>query len=205
MTNTPKPYFPTLQQTDMSQPYKTDRSSPHALKPFTDELLDSVTSGARDNERKRMIVRFHEHDEPVQRMLNAVEPESYARPHRHPHSSKHEVIVALRGSLLVARFDAEGTPVEGFVVSANGPISGVEIPSGAWHTILSLEPGTVVFEVNSGPYDPTTHKEYASWAPPEEDAEAGASFLRGLRAHFDPLIPQLAARDVIEAEEDEIC
>jgi|SRR5687768_11588549 len=189
----------------MSQRYDRDISDPHTLIPFSEALLDRVTESAQESERRRMILRFHEHGDPVQRMLNAIEPGSYVRPHRHPKSDKHEVVIALRGSLLVARFQADGAPVEGYVVSAIGPASGIEIPAGAWHTIVSLEPGTVVYEVNSGPYDPATHKEYAEWAPPEEDTRAGSAYLLGLRTHFSPLIPELTARDVIDAEEDEIC
>jgi cupin fold WbuC family metalloprotein len=166
--------------------------------------MDRATDIARASERGRTIIRLHEHDEPVQRMLNALEPESYVRPHRHTRPHKHEVVVALRGSVLVVRFGEEGVPLEGYVVAAAGPAGGIEVPVGAWHTIVSLEPGTVVFEVNSGPYDPATHKEYALWAPPEEDRGAGAQYLLGLRTHFAALIPQLAARDLVEAEEDEI-
>ena len=166
--------------------------------------MDRATDVARASLRGRTIIRLHEHEEPVQRMLNAIEPESYVRPHRHTGPHKHEVVVALRGSLLLVRFGEDGSPLEGYVVAASGPTYGVEVPVGAWHTIVSLEPGTVVFEVNSGPYDPATHKEYAVWAPPEEEREAGAQYLLGLRAHFAALIPQLAARDQLEAEEDEI-
>jgi cupin fold WbuC family metalloprotein len=152
-----------------------------------------------------MIVRFHEHSEPTQRMLNAIEPASYIRPHRHTLAGKHEVVIVLRGKLLVVRFQEDGAPLEVYIISAMGPISGMEIPVGAWHTIISLEPGTVAFEVNSGPYEPQSHKEYAVWAPPEEDIHAGAAYLLTLRTQFSGILPELAARDTIDAEEDEIC
>jgi cupin fold WbuC family metalloprotein len=176
-----------------------------ALVPFGEGLLDQVTEAARGSARKRSIIRFHEHGEAVQRMLNALEPESYVRPHRHPVAGKREAFVALRGSLLVVRFGEEGRALEGVVVSAEGPVKGLEVPEGAWHSILSLESGTVMFEVIQGPYDAETHKEFAPWAPPEEDEAAGAAYMRSLRAMFEGVIPQMAARDIIEAEEDEIC
>ena len=50
------------------------------------------------------MLRFHEFDEHVQRMLNAVEPGSYVRPHRHVNPVKPEAFVVLRGSVLVVRF-----------------------------------------------------------------------------------------------------
>lgn len=136
-------------------------------------------------------------------MLNAVEPESYVRPHKHP--VKPEAFVALRGSLLVVRYDDSGSPIEAVLIERDGPVKGVEIPPGAWHSIISLEPGTVVFEVIQGPYDPATHKVFALWAPPEESLEESATFNANVRRHFAELIPSLAARDRIEAEEDDIC
>src|SRR5207253_507957 len=101
---------------------------------------------------KRAMLRFHEFDESVQRMLNAVEPDSYVRPHRHVNPNKPEAFVALRGSVLVVRFSDDGAPTEGVVVSADGPVRGAEVPGGAWHCFLSLQPGTVLFEVTQGPY-----------------------------------------------------
>jgi cupin fold WbuC family metalloprotein len=138
-------------------------------------------------------------------MLNAIEPESYTRPHRHLNPAKPEAFVALRGSVLVVRFDDAGKPLQGVLVSAEGDVRGVEVPAGAWHCLISLHSGTVLFEVIQGPYDAATHKEFAPWAPPEEDTQAGAAFIAAIRAHFEPILPAVAAIDQIEAEDDEIC
>ena len=189
----------------MSQRFKSGNDDQLALMPFGEDLLDEVVEAARKSARKRSIIRFHEHGEAVQRMLNALEPESYVRPHRHPVQGKREAFVSLRGSMLVVRFADNGRALEGIVVSAEGPVKGLEVPEGAWHSIVSLESGTVMFEVIQGPYDPQTHKEFATWAPPEEDEEAGAAYMRSLRAMFEGYIPHLAAVDRIEAEEDDIC
>jgi cupin fold WbuC family metalloprotein len=189
----------------MSQHYNPESESPLALIPIDERMLDDAVTAARVSPRRRMIIRFHEHGELVQRMLNALEPETYARPHRHNDPTKHEVIIALRGRLLVVRFADDGSPLEGYVVEVGGPVAGVEIPPGSWHNIVSLEEGTVVYELNSGPYDPETHKEYAQWAPAEEDLDAGAAYLARLRAHFSAMLPKLAALDTIDAEEDDIC
>src|SRR5947209_3156105 len=189
----------------MSQPYSRSHSDPLSLVPFSEELLDSVTEAAQSNPRKRSIVRFHEHWEHFHRMLNSIEPDSYTRPHRHFQPAKSEAFVALRGSVLVARFDDQGTPVEGTVVSADGSVRGVEVPAGAWHCLVSLRSGTVIFETIEGPYDANTHKEFASWAPPEEDAEAGTAFIASLRMHFESIFPEVAAIDQIDAEEYDIC
>jgi cupin fold WbuC family metalloprotein len=138
-------------------------------------------------------------------MLNGIEPESYIRPHRHLREQEAEVFVALRGSALLVRFADDGAPLDGVVISAEGPVRGVEVPQGAWHCMIALLPGTVLFEAKQGPYDPTIAKDYAPWAPPEDDAEAGQAFIAAMRRHFEPLLPQIAAIDQIQAEEDDIC
>jgi cupin fold WbuC family metalloprotein len=138
-------------------------------------------------------------------MLNAVEPESYVRPHRHVDPDKPEAFVALRGSALVVRFDDNGAPVEGILVDAEGPVRGAEVPPGAWHMFLALRSGTVLFEVTQGPYDAAAHKQFAPWAPEEADTRAAAAYVAELRGHFEALVPQIAALDQIAAEEDDIC
>lgn len=188
----------------MSTPYSRDPQEPHRLIPFDESLLDLAAEMGRGSERRRHIIRFHELDEPVQRMLNAIEPESYTRPHRHLDPGKPEVFIALRGSALIVRFSETGKPVEGVVINAEGPARGIEIPIGAWHCLLSLESGTVLFEAKEGPYVQTTDKDFAPWAPPENDVEGGQAFMAGLRTYFSGLIPEIAAREIIEAEEDDV-
>ena len=79
------------------------------------------------------------------------------------------------------------------------------MPPGAWHCTLSLQRGTVLYEVTQGPYDPATGKHFAPWAPTEEDVAANRAFMAGLRRRFEPNLPEISALDQIEAEEDEIC
>ncbi len=188
----------------MSSPFDRDRQDPHALIPFDEALLDMAAEMGRKSERHRHIIRLHELNEPFQRMLNAIEPESYARPHRHLDPDKPEVFIALRGSALIVRFGDAGEPLEGVVVEAGGPVRGIEIPPGAWHCLVSLESGTVLFEAKEGPYVQATDKDFAAWAPPESDSEGGQHFIANLRDHFASIFPQVAAREIIEAEEDEI-
>src|SRR4051794_23693869 len=151
----------------MSTPYARNPNDPLSLVSIDEALLDRVSSLGRGNPRKRMILRFHDHEEPLQRMLNAVEPESYVRPHRHPGEHEAETLVTLRGSVLVVRFADDGAPLDGVVAEAEGPVQGVEVPPGAWHCFIALRRGTVLFEVKRGPYDPATAKDFAPWSPSE--------------------------------------
>lgn len=189
----------------MSTPLSRNLADPHALIPFDQALLNGTIDAARSNPRHRYIIRFHELPEPFQRMLNAIEPESYIRPHRHLDPDKAEIFIALQGSALVVRYSDNGTPVEGIMLDADGPVRGVEIPVGAWHSLLSLQSGTVLFEAKEGPYHAASDKDFSPWSPPETDHEAALTFIANLHAHFSLTIPQLAARDAVEAEDDEIC
>jgi cupin fold WbuC family metalloprotein len=188
----------------MSTPFARNNHDPHSLIPFDEPLLAATVEAARSSPRHRHIIRFHELPEPFQRMLNAIQPESYVRPHRHLDPDKAEVFIALQGSALVVRYSDEGAPLQGVLLEADGLVRGVEIPVGAWHSLLSLQSDTVLFEAKEGPYAPVTDKDFAPWAPPESDHEAAAAFIANLRAHFEPIIPELAARDELEAEDDEM-
>ena len=187
----------------MSTPYPRNEIDPLSLVPFDEPLLNATIEEARSSPRHRHITRFHELPEPFQRMVNAIEPESYVRPHRHLDPDKDEVFIALQGSALIVRYGDDGTPLEGVFLEADGPVRGVEIPSGAWHSLVSLQSGTVLFEAKEGPYMESTDKDFAPWAPAETDREAALTFMANLRAQFETVIPQIAARDEVEAEEDD--
>ena len=63
-------------------------------------LLDRTTQKARESGRLRMNHNFHVSEQaPLNRLLNAVEPGTYVRPHRHLNPDKVDVIVVLRGRL----------------------------------------------------------------------------------------------------------
>jgi cupin fold WbuC family metalloprotein len=144
------------------------------------KLLDHLTALARQNPRRRMNYNLHaSYEEPCQRLLNAVEPGSYIRPHRHLVPPKPECFLAVRGWLAAVIFDDRGG-IERVVGLAGGSATlGVDVPPGVWHAIVSLEPGSVFFEAKPGPYLPLSDKDWASWAPAEGSVEA-AVYLRNL-------------------------
>ncbi len=141
------------------------------LRRISEAVLDEVSERASRSARRRAIARFHDHDEKLQRMLNALEPGTYVCPHRHAEPPKVEVFLALRGAAEVWTFSDHGEVLERVVIRPGG---GVEIPPGTWHTVVALEPGTVLYELIEGPYEATTHKEFAAWAPPEGSPDGPA-------------------------------
>ena len=86
-------------------------------------------------------------------MLNAIEPGSPLPIHRHRHTS--ETVVCLRGRLVWEFYDElERICTETIELSPNGQVVALNIPAGQWHTVQSLESGTVIMEVKDGAYEP---------------------------------------------------
>ena len=144
-----------------------------------ESLIADLAGQAEASPRRRAIVRFHEHEEPVQRMLNALRDDSYVQPHRHADPDKVELFVALTGRLLVLEFDDAGAVVAHAVIDPAGPVRGAEIRSRTWHALLALDPVAVALEIIEGPFEASTHKKFAPWAP--EDATEGLRWIRAIR------------------------
>ncbi len=136
-------------------------------------LLDCVSAQAKEAPRLRKNHNLHASpDEPCNRLLNAIEPGSYIRPHRHLDPAKDESVVILRGMLGVIIFDDSGAVIRKALLAPGSEAVAVNIGSGVLHTFVSLEENTVFFEAKAGPYQAVTSEEFASWAPPEGSQEA---------------------------------
>ncbi len=143
------------------------------MKQIDSALLETLVSKANATPRKRAHFNLHpELGDPVQRLCIAMEPETFVRPHRHSDPETWEVLVILRGSLAVNIFDERGKVLEHTVLKAGGPVIALEFSPNTWHAPVSLEPGTVVFELKQGPYKPIAERHLASWAPSEGMSEA---------------------------------
>jgi cupin fold WbuC family metalloprotein len=151
------------------------------MKIVTPELLHQLTESARISPRLRMNHNLHSSDESrCHRLLNAMEPASYIRPHRHLDPEKDEAFILISGRIGVILFSDTGEVTEAVTLSRQGGILAADIPNGVFHTAVSLEPGTVFFEAKAGPYRPLSPAETAVWAPPEGDGGA-SQYLGQLR------------------------
>lgn len=138
------------------------------IKKIDTSLLKSVTEEARKSQRLRMNFNLHDSlDDPCQRLLNAIEPGTYVRPHRHSDPPKSEAFIALCGRMSLLVFDDQGNITDSLLLAPGEGLVGAEVPPGIWHSIVSHESGSVFFEVKHGPYHPLTDKDFASWAPVE--------------------------------------
>ncbi len=121
------------------------------MKIIDSELLDGICKQAKENPRLRMNYNLHtELDEPVQRLLNALEPGTEIPVHRHRHSD--ETYLVIRGSLFVILFDENKILLNKVLLDPKEGTYGVSVPAGQWHSIEVLESDTVIFEIKEGPY-----------------------------------------------------
>jgi cupin fold WbuC family metalloprotein len=135
--------------------------------------LDGITSEAEKSPRLRKNFNIHASPKAAcNRLFNAIEPDSYIRPHRHLDPAKDESIVIIRGALGILVFDEDGGIVQKTLLAPDDEAVAVNIPSGVFHTAISLTPGTIFFEAKAGPYIPLTDEEFAQWAPTEGSPEA---------------------------------
>ena len=58
----------------------------------------------------------------------------------------------LRGKVRATTYNDDGTVIESVVLCHEEGLYGVDIPKGVWHTLESLESGSVVFECKEGPF-----------------------------------------------------
>lgn len=133
--------------------------------------IEQLIWQASKSSRKRAILRLHEHEEVIQRMVNAVLPGTYVPPHKHEDPDKVELFSILKGKVAVLRFNEIGEIDSVLPLDEHGPVKIVEIPPRTYHSIVALQPSAVL-EIIQGPYDVATHKKIADWAPPEDSPKA---------------------------------
>lgn len=154
------------------------------MKIFGPEFVEQLSGRASGNERRRQHHNIHQsYLDSCQRLFNAVEPESYIRPHRHLTDSRDELLIAVRGEMALLTFDdcgeVTGTLRFGTEKHRSAHAVGAEVPANVWHTVVSLKPGSVLLEVKAGPFDPERPKDSSPWAPEEGSPEASL-YLRRL-------------------------
>jgi len=130
--------------------------------------LEALSVKAAASPRLRAHHNFHaELSAPVQRLAIAMEPGTYVRPHRH--SSTWEVLCPLAGAFDLVVFDEKGCVLSRHRLGREGAAV-FELPPATWHAVVSLELGSVVFEVKQGPYLPLSAPDLAGWSPAEGEA-----------------------------------
>ncbi|AOP32472.1 cupin [Leptospira tipperaryensis] len=150
---------------------------------ITDSLFQEVLEKAGTSARGRANHNFHELSEVYQRFLNVLTKDTYVQAHRHKSPPKPETFLVIKGSLGFILFNDDGSVMETHRLSSEGPTYGIDVTPGVYHTLVCLSDNAICFEGKSGPYNPTTDKDFASWAPAESDSDK-QKYLEQLRKLF---------------------
>ena len=150
-----------------------------------EELFDTVACLAESAPRRRMNHNFHcgPGDNP-HRFLNVLLRGTYIRPHRHIDPAKAETFLVLEGCAEIVTFDDYGAIADRYRLGEDAQgrhLWGVDLSPGVWHTIVALSDRVVCFEVKPGPWEPSTDKDFAPWAPAEGEPGVEA-YLEALTA-----------------------
>lgn len=144
------------------------------MKIFSSQYFDELIESAVQSRRLRSHANVHRsYTDQCQKLFNAINAESYIRPHRHSLDPKEECLVAIKGLFGLIIFNDQGlvesTTLFGSEKYTEGLLlaSGVELPAGTWHTVVSLVDNSVLFEVKCGPFVSNIAKEFAPWSPEE--------------------------------------
>lgn len=138
-------------------------------------LFNALAGEASQRPRQRCNHNFHKEAEPVQRFLNVLQPGTYVRPHRHLRDQEgagFECFFVLQGVIGLLIFSPEGEILQTETLSASGPVRGVEVAEGQFHTLAALERDSVIFELKQGPYVPCQDKDFLRNFPQERTPEA---------------------------------
>jgi cupin fold WbuC family metalloprotein len=157
------------------------------VKILSQSLLATLCEEAQKSDRKRKNYNFHEHSETVQRFLNVLQPGTYVRPHQHvrpENANGFEFFLVLQGAIGMVLLDEDGTLLRSEKLEANGEQRGIEIAEGTYHTLVVLEPNSVILELKEGPYQPATDKDFLQFFPPEGMAEC-ADYVRRWERLFE--------------------
>lgn len=120
------------------------------------ELLDKLTEQAKASPRLRMNYDLRNSAEDgSQRMLNAIEPGTVMPVHRHLKSS--ETVVCIRGHFEEYFYNDNGELTDTIDMVPGGVV--LNVPIGMWHSLKSLESGTVLLECKDGKWEPLGEEE----------------------------------------------
>lgn len=115
------------------------------------KLFDDLTAQAKTSQRLRMAYDLRNTpEEDSQRMLNAIEPGTEIPIHRHFDST--ETVFCVRGHFQECLYDNDGNLEQVIDMVPGGNI--VNVPKGQWHSLKSLESGTILAEAKHGKYEP---------------------------------------------------
>ena len=124
------------------------------------QLFDELTAQAKASPRLRYSLDLRNSPEDnTQRILNALEPGTVLKIHRHSASST--TVIVLRGCIKQNIYDDAGILMQSEILRpTNKQLAIFEVPQNVWHNLECLESGTIIFEGKDGKYNPETDADF---------------------------------------------
>lgn len=117
--------------------------------------IDAVLSESRTIGRLRKNLNIHDSlDEPLHKLVNALQPGTVLPVHRHLHPPKKETIVLLQGCVIMEKYNDQKQLVASYELSRKSGNIICEIFPDEWHTYRVLEKDTLILGIKLGPYVP---------------------------------------------------
>lgn len=140
------------------------------------QIIEQIGREAEKSPRLRMNKNFHDLEDPVQRFVNVVLPESYTRPHCHEKTGKIETLILLSGKGKALLFEPDGALAQVIELGYDRGVFGVHLTPLEYHSILAETEPLALFEIAQGPYSAVREKTFPAWAP--EDSKEGLAWLK---------------------------
>ncbi len=133
-------------------------------------LLDEAALSAR----KRSFLTLHaSHQDPVQRLVIGLLPESFVPIHRHTQPQQWELFIILSGAVDLLVFDDAGKVLSRQHIAAGSALCAVELPPLTWHSLVCEQPA-VFIEIKQGPFDAAVPTDIARFSALENSSQTAA-------------------------------
>lgn len=157
------------------------------------QLFATLLTNAAQNPRLRCAYTLHQsYAEPVQRMVVAMQPDSYVQPHQHTEPAQWELFVMLQGQVDFLLFSPAGQLLQKHRLAAGQSCAGLELAPGQFHSVVAVDGPAIFLEVKQGPFDPAAPRSYGQFAPAETDPHAGIFLQQMRQAQVGDFLPGVA-------------
>ena len=134
------------------------------------EIIDFFCK-AKKSPRRREAMILHKRGDEFNHVFNFMMFNSYMQPHLHPGNEKIEYIYLIHGIIKIIFFDDNGK-ITNTVLLEKEKEDFVKVPAYTWHTYVIMTNQAITYETMNGIYDLKTWKNFAPWAPSEDNEEA---------------------------------
>jgi cupin fold WbuC family metalloprotein len=145
--------------------------------------IDDLIQRSRNSKRRRDVISTHKPEKiGISAILNCIQQDSYIQPHLHKKPNGHEIWIPHQGKFGILLFDEDGKVTEKIILSSE-EVNFFEIPPNTYHSAVSLEDDSIIFEFSEGPYIASEHKSFPDWAP-KEYSDGSKEYLEWMKSFF---------------------